>query len=197
MDGMMSANADFIMICYVQVILDRIIKVDKNIMNVISKTKYVFSTKLNVTTGQLQKKLALAPLYSLFFFLGLFIIISIIQGEFGSSTFKEFLGIFLAYSIGILLVYFIITYIFIYALQLLLIKCNRLNLWFILGSAITLTLFFSSIIFLVTSLDLGIRGFNLGVVVFIGFFAISFAVMYWFLLLIQHRKNLAVYAQKT
>ena len=190
MDGMMSANADFIMICYVQVILDRIIKVDKNIMNVISKTKYVFSTKLNVTTGQLQKKLALAPLYSLFFFLGLFIIISIIQGEFGSSAFKELLGIFLAYSIGILLVYFIITYIFIYALQL-------LNLWFILGSAITLTLFFSSIIFLVTSLDLGIRGFNLGVVVFIGFFAISFAVMYWFLLLIQHRKNLAVHAQKT
>lgn len=185
------------MICYVPVILDRIIKVDKNNMTVISKIIKIFSKKLEVTPLQIQNKLALAPLYSFFLFLGLFIIISMIQGEFGSSAFKELLSIFLAYSIGILLVYFIITYIFIYALQLLLIKCNRLNLWFILGSAITLTLFFSSIIFLVTSLDLGIRGFNLGVVAFIGFFAISFAVMYWFLLLIQHRKNLAVHSQET
>ena len=127
--------------------------------------------------------------WHLLLFWGFYFLAFFLKGGLSSSLSSELFGIFLAYTIIILVVYFIITYIFIYASQLLLIKCNRLNLWFILGSAIALTLFFSTIIFIITSLDIGLRGFNLGVVTFIGFFAISFAFIYWILLFKQHQKK--------
>ena len=149
----------------------------------------IFSLNLNVTTHQIQKKLALAPVYTLPFLWILGFIVLTLKDGLDSSIFKELASIFLAYSIGVLLVYFIVTYLFIYVSQLVLIKYKCLNLWFILGSAILLTLFFSMIIFIITTLDIGLSGFNLGVIAFIGFFALSFALMYWYLLFRQHQKN--------
>ena len=156
-------------------------------MNIRVKIFKTAALRLNVTPLQIQNKLALAPVYTLLLFWSLGFLAFFITN--GFSSMSELFGIFLAYSIGVLLSYFLIAYVFIYALQRALLKYKRLNLYWILASAIVLTLFFSGVIFFITVLNIGLRGFNLGVVAFIGFFALPFAFMYWCLLFGQHRKN--------
>ena len=156
-------------------------------MNIRVKIFKTAALTLNVTPLQIQNKLALAPVYTLLLFWSLGFLAFFITN--GFSSMSELLGIFLAYSIGVLLSYFLIAYVFIYALQRALLKYNHLNLYWILASAIVLTLFFSGVIFFITVLNIGLRGFNLGVVAFIGFFALPFAFMYWCLLFGQHRRN--------
>jgi FlaA1/EpsC-like NDP-sugar epimerase len=153
----------------------------------------IASLKLDVTPLQIQNTLALAPVYTLVLFWSLGLLAFFITN--GFSSMSELFGIFLAYSIGVLLSYFLIAYVFIYALQRALLKYNHLNLYWILASAIVLTLFFSGVIFFITVLNIGLRGFNLGVIAFIACFALPFAVMYWILLFRQHQKNESINRQ--
>jgi hypothetical protein len=159
-------------------------------MEILTRTVKVLSMSLQVTPLQIQNKLALAPVYTLLLFWSLGFIAFFITN--GFSSMSELFGIFLAYSIGVLLSYFLIAYVFIYALQRALLKYKRLNLYWILASAIVLTLFFSGVIFFITVLNIGLRGFNLGVIAFIACFALPFAVMYWILLFRQHQKNASI-----
>ena len=159
-------------------------------MHLLLKFFRAATLKLDVTPLQIQNALALAPVYTLLLFWSLGFLAFFITN--GFSSMSELFGIFLAYSIGILLSYFLIAYVFIYALQRALLKYKRLNLCWILASAIVLTLFFSGVIFFITVLNIGLRGFNLGVIAFIACFALPFAVMYWILLFRQHQKNMSI-----
>lgn len=169
------------------------IHINEKYMNRISKLINTFSTPLSVTPRQIQKKLALAPVYILLLFLGAFMLCFapiLIQDE---GLISELFGLFLAFAIGILLVYFLIAYVFIYALQLALLKRRCLNLYSIFSSAMILTLFFTSVISIMPLLELGIKDFqwavSLVLTAYIGVPALLFALMYWFLLFRQHRKN--------
>ena len=107
-------------------------------MNIRVKIFKTAALTLNVTPLQIQNKLALAPVYTLLLFWSLGFLAFFITN--GFSSMSELLGIFLAYSIGVLLTYFLIAYVFIYVFQRALLKYKRLNLYWILASAIVLTL---------------------------------------------------------
>jgi hypothetical protein len=162
-------------------------------MTILVSTIKAFSTPLKVSALQIQNTLALAPVYTLLLFFGGFILGFSPMLIADKGLISELLSIFLAYAIGMLLVYFLIAYVFIYALQRVLLKRQCLNLYFILGSAMLLTLCFTSMITLVPLLNLGITDFqwmaSLGIMAIIGIPALLFALMYWFLLFRQHRKN--------
>lgn len=182
--GIMNANITFMMIDLEWSSLTfQMIEINKILMNIILKISKNCATPLNVTTEQIQRKLAVAPLYTLAVFLGFYLLAFLIRTKLSWSVEREFFTVFIVISFVILLVYYVLAYVLIYASQLFLIKFYYLNLWFILLSAIALI----PILTLILSLFLS---FKLSMVGFIGILALAFSLMYWFLLFKQHQKNI-------
>lgn len=152
-------------------------------MNINSKAPIkALSLQLNVNLDQVKKSLALAPLYTLLIIFGSLYLFILIQNPSEILNSLQILPIFLSYTAAILIVYFIFTFIFIYSSQLLLIKINHLNFWSIMLSAIVLTVIFSLIVLWLAPVDLAF-------VSILSVFSMPIALIYWILLLIEHRKN--------
>lgn len=179
MTGITNVNAMFIMIYCVQVKPDHIIKTDKRLMNIISKTIIMFSVKMNVTTEQIKKSLIIAPLFPLFIYYclsaGVVAISLIIKfRSFGLEPFGMFL-MFIPFVAGAILFYFLFCYIFIYLTQLFLLKYFYINFWTILFFALLHTIILIFLGFTILNLVLD-DSWTLFL------FSIPTAISYWILL---------------
>lgn len=180
MAGMTNVNAIFIMIYCVQVKPDHIIKTDKRLMNIISKTIIMFSVKMNVKTEQIKKSLMIAPLYPLFFYYLFTIIALLIQTKFAWETLGMFFML-LPFVAGAIIFYFAFVYAFIYIAQLFLLRYFYINFWSILFFTLLHTMILISLGFIILNLVL-----NDSWTLFL--FSIPTAISYWILLFKESRK---------
>ncbi len=162
------------MIYYVQVTLNRIIKIDNKIMNIISKISKIFSLRLNVNRTQIQKSLITAPLYLLFIYYLITILGMLIGTQFALET-LDMLFMLLPFVAGAIVFYFFFCYIFIYLMQLFLLKYFYINFWSILFCASLHTIILISLGYIILKLGLD-DSWTLCL------FSIPTAISYWILL---------------
>lgn len=195
MVGMMNVNVGSIMICSVQVILDRFKRIEMNekFMNIISKIIKMLSFKLDVNPTQIKQSLILAPLYPLFiyYFLSASAVAISLIIEFRSfdlETFGMFL-MFIPFVVGAILFYFIFCYIFIYLMQLFLLKYYYINFWSILFCTLLHTIILIYLGFIILNLLLD-DTWTLCI------FSIPTAISYWLLLFRERHKCHIDHTQK-
>ena len=167
-------------------ILERIIEIDKKLMNIIFRTIQILSLKLSVNRTQIQKSLIAAPLYPLFIYYFLSasaVAISLIIEfrSFGLEPFGMFL-MFIPFVAGAILFYFIFCYAFIYLMQITLLKHYYINFWSILFCAFLHTIILMSLGYMILKLALD-DSWTLCL------FSIPTAISYWILLFRESRKD--------
>ncbi len=94
----------------------------------------ILSLKLNVDQNQIKKSLMIAPLYPLFIYYLLTVLVILIQTKFAWEAFGM-LFMVLPFVAGAIIFYFIFVYVFIYITQLFLLKYFYINFWSILFCA--------------------------------------------------------------
>ena len=156
-------------------------------MHKISKTIQILSLKLDVNQTQIKQSLILAPLFPLFIYYFLStsaVAISLIIEfrSFGLEPFGMFL-MFIPFVAGAIIFYFIFCYIFIYLMQLFLLKYFYINFWSILFCTLVQTIILIYLGFIILNLILDDTW-----ALFL--FSIPTAVSYWILLFRKHKKNL-------